>query len=179
MQIENILEVLYGDRKDYKGTQIMRELLENNDSFRKIIIEGIKTSNINMWPEELWKKLDNQNFREKYELVSAAFKAGHNLGRCLVYSEYVSYSMPLGCLITSGTVDYLKGTFNSPEGKHTWIEYENVIYDTTFMICINKKYLGKLGYKEIYKTDPNKNPMYSSGKDFANDTFLSSSKKTR
>ena len=33
MQIEKILEILYGKRKDYKGTQIMRELLTKNETF--------------------------------------------------------------------------------------------------------------------------------------------------
>ena len=179
MQIENILEILYGDRKDYKSTQLMRELLEKDEKFKDLIVEGIKSGNIYSWSEELWTKLDNQNFREKYSLVSDAFKDGHNLGRCLVYSEYVSYSIPLGCFIASGTVDYLKGTVNSPEGKHTWIEYENVIYDTTFMMCIKKAFLKKLNYNEDFKTNPNKNPMYSSAKDFANDPFLNPNRKRR
>lgn len=177
MQIENMLEILYGKRKDYKGTQIMRKLLTTNDTFRETVVEGIKTGNIYAWPEELWKKLDKQNFREKYNQMSDAFEDGHNLGRCLVYSTYVSYSFHSDCFIASGIVEYLKGTVNSPEGKHTWIEHDRIIYDTTFMMCINKNFLKKLKYKENYKTDPNKNSTYIAGKDFATDSFISSNVK--
>ena len=35
----------------------------------------------------------------------------------------------------------------------------------------------KIKYKELYRTDPNKNPFYSSGKEFANDQFLNSNRK--
>lgn len=177
MQIENILEILYGKRKDYKATLIMRELLTKNDKFRETIIEGIKTGSIYMWSEELWEKLDKQNLREKYDKISEAFKDGHNLGRCLVYSTYVSYSFPPSCLIASGMIDYLKDTVNSPDGKHTWIENDGIIYDTTFMICINKNFLEKLNYKEEFKTNPNKNANYSAGKDFATDPFININKK--
>ena len=179
MEIENILDFLYGERKNFKSTQLMRTLLKENQAFKETIIEGIKSGNVEKWPEELWTKLDNQNLRESYEKMSDAFEDGHNLGRCLVYSYYVSYSMPLECLIGSGTVSYLKGTVNSPEGKHTWLECKNVIYDTTFMICIHKNFVKKLGYVESFKTNPNKNSEYSAAKDFANDPFLRTTPKKR
>ena len=41
MQIENILEILYGERKNYKGITLMKELLISDEKFREIIIEGI------------------------------------------------------------------------------------------------------------------------------------------
>lgn len=179
MQIENILEILYGKRKDYKGTQIMRELITKNETFRELIIEGIKTGNIYSWSEELWEKLDKQNFMENYEKISDAFSCGHNLGRCLTYSKYVSYSFPLGCKIASGIVEFLKGTINSPEGKHTWIENDGKIYDTTFMIVINLPYVKKLKYKHQFISDPNKDKYYSVEKEFANDTNLNLSGKHR
>lgn len=177
MQIEKILEILYGKRKDYKGTQMMRELLIKNETFRNLIIEGIKTENIYMWPEELWEKLDKQNLMLRKGNVSDIFKDGYNIGNCTGCSTIVSYSFPLGCLYVGGTVDYLIGTKNSIDGKHTWLENKGVIYDTTFMVAITEKYSKNLLYNPIYKTDPNKNPNYSAGKDFANDPFIDNSKK--
>lgn len=172
MQIENILEILYGERKDYKGTQIMRQLLTENEIFRALIIEGIKTGNVYMWPNELWEELDKQNLMLRKGNVSNIFKIGANIGDCTGCSTIISYSFPVGCLYVGGTVDYLIGTKNSMDGRHTWIEYKGVIYDTTFMIAINEKYSKKLSYNPLYKTDPNKNQLYSAGKDFARDKFI-------
>lgn len=177
MQIENILEILYGKRKDYKGTQIMRELLIKNETFRNLIVEGIKTGNIYMWPEELWEKLDKQNLMIREGNVSDIFKAGDNIGDCTSCSTIVSYSFPLGCLYVGGTVDYLVGTKNSVDGRHTWVENKGIIYDTTFMVAITEKYSEKLTYKSEYKADPNKNQIYSAGKDFANDPFINNGKR--
>lgn len=179
MQIENILEILYGERKDYKGTQIMRELLTKNETFRSLIIEGIKAGNVYMWSDELWKKFDKLNLMLRKGNVSDIFKTGANIGDCTGCSTIISYSFPLGCLYVGGTVDYLIGTKNSVDGRHTWIEYNGVIYDTTFMIAIKEEYSKNLGYKEVYKTDPNKNSEYSAGKDFARDPFISSNNKSK
>jgi hypothetical protein len=179
MQIENILEIIYGMRKDYKGTQIMRELLTKNETFRTLIIEGIKTGNVFMWPNELWEELDKQNLMLRKGNVSDIFKAGANIGDCTGCSTIVSYSFPIGCLYVGGTVDYLVGTKNSPDGRHTWIEYKGIIYDTTFMLAIKEEYSKKLTYKPVYKTDPNKNPNYSAGKDFARDPFIGCKVKSK
>ena len=171
------MEILYGKRKDYKGTQIMKDLLVKNENFRSMIVDGIKTGNIYGWPEELWIELDKQNLMLRKGNVSDIFKDGANIGDCTGCSTIVSYSFPLGCLYVGGTVDYLIGTKNSVDGRHTWIENKEIIYDTTFMIAINEKYSEKLTYNPIYKTDPNKNKNYSAGKDFAIDPFINDSKK--
>ena len=179
MKIENILEILYGERKDYKGTEVMKELLLKDENFKQIIIDGIKTGNIYSWPEKLWEELDKLNLMLRKGNVSDIFKMGDNIGDCTGCSTIVSYSFPIGCLYVGGTVDYLIGTKNSVDGRHTWLENEGVIYDTTFMVSINEKYSKKMGYKTLYKTDPNKNSKYSAGKDFARDKFISSNNKVK
>lgn len=172
MQIEKILEMLYGERKNYKGTQIMINLLATNEKFKESIVEGIKTGNIYSWPEELWVKLDKLNLMLRKGNVSDIFKTGANIGDCTGCSTIISYAFPVGCSYVGGTIDYLVGTKNSIDGRHTWVEDNGVIYDTTFMIAIKQEYSKKLGYKEVYKTDPNKNSEYSAGKDFARDPFI-------
>lgn len=179
MQIENILEILYGERKDYKGTQMMRELLVKNEIFRTLIIEGIKTGNVYMWPDELWKKLDKLNLMLRKGNVSDIFKTGANIGDCTGCSTIISYAFQAGCSYVGGTVDYLVGTKNSSDGRHTWVEDKKIIYDTTFMIAIKEEYSKNLGYKEIYKVDPNKNAEYSAGKDFAIDPFINCNNKIK
>ena len=155
-------------------------LYKNNkitESTKELIIEGIETGNVYMWPESLWIKLDKLNLMLRKGNVSDIFKVGANIGDCTGCSTIVSYAFPLGCLYVGGTVDYLVGTKNSVDGRHTWVEDNKIIYDTTFMIAIKEKYSKKLGYSEIYKTDPNKNFEYSAGKDFATDPFIGSNKK--
>jgi len=177
MKIENILEILYGKRKNYKGIEVMIKLLTENKEFKDFIVEGIKTGNIYAWSNELWGKLDRLNLMLRKGNVSDIFKIGANIGDCTGCSTIISYAFPPGCLYVGGTVDYLIGTKNSSDGRHTWIEDKGIIYDTTFMIAIKGNYSKKLGYKEIYKTDPNKNLEYSAGKDFATDSFINSNKK--
>ena len=179
MQIENILEILYGKRKSYEGTQMMRNLLTTNIKFRDLIIEGIKTGNVYMWPEELWEKLDKLNLMGRKGNVSDIFKTGSNIGDCTGCSTVVSYVFQVGCLYVGGTVDYLIGTKNSQDGRHTWVEDNGIIYDTTFMIAIKNDYSKRLGYNEVYKTDPNKNSEYSAGKDFARDPFINANNKSK
>ena len=79
MQIENILEILYGDRKNYKGTKIMSDLLNSNEEFKTLIVEGMKEGKIVGFTEELWNKIESQNMR----IISSfteIFEKGYNLG---------------------------------------------------------------------------------------------------
>lgn len=170
--IEELLDVLYGNRKNYKGNEQTKYLLINNPEFRNMIIEGIKENKINGFSEELWVKIANQNVRgiNSFEDV---FEDGANIDHCTVASKQLSYSFN-SCLIAGGTNKYL---INSPfakekDGRHTWIIKNQFIYDTTFMLIISKDYEQKLGYIEENAYDPNMDSIYLATKEFTNDKSL-------
>lgn len=176
MQNEKILEILYGDRKEYKGTKIMRELLENNEEFRNIIIEGIKSGKIDGFDDELWTKIDNQNIVRINSFLDV-FKEGANLGYCTVAAKQLSYSFPNDCLIAGGVVEFLKGTENSKDGSHTWIVWNGKIYDTTFMVSIDLEYANRLKYVQENIYNPMEDDKYCARKEFTNDPSLNTSRK--
>ena len=171
MKIEQILEILYGDKKDYKGIEIMKNLLSNNDEFRNLIINGIETGKIIGFTNEVWNKIESQNMR-RIDCFTEVFEKGYNLGNCTNTAVQLSLSFPNDCLIGCGIVDYLKGTLNSENGKHTWVVWNRKIYDTTFMIIIDIEYSKKLKYNQTDIYNPNSNPMYRAEKDFTNDPNL-------
>lgn len=176
MQVEQILEILYGDRTEYKGTKIMRDLLNNNEEFKKLIIEGIKDGKVYGFSEELWNKIDSQNMR-KLDSFTKVFEKGYNLGNCTNIARQLSFSFPNDCMIGCGVVDFLKGTINSEDGSHTWVVWNKKVYDSTFMLIIDLEYSKKMKYeqKDIY--NPNSESMYRTAKEFTNDFNLNSGKK--
>lgn len=176
MENENILRHIYEDKFDYKGTEIMKQLFYNNEEFRNIIIEGIKTGKVSGFPKELWDKIEKQNIRRINSFLDV-FKEGANLGYCTPASKQLSYSLPDGCLIAGGVVEYLKGTKNSMDGSHTWVVYDGKIYDTTLMLMIDLDFASKLKYKQERIDNPLLDSNYRAAKEFTNDTELSSNKK--
>lgn len=168
---EDIINILYGDRKDYKGTKLIRNLLQNNLEFRNIILEGIKNNKITGFSEELWTMIDNQNIRGINSFLDV-FVDGANIGYCTVASKQLSYSFD-SCFIAGGVNKYLVNSTNSIDGSHTWIVRNNKIYDTTFMLEIDRSFEGKLGYIEENRYDPNLDRIYKAAKEFTNDKELS------
>ena len=143
-------------RKDYKCYDLLKQLLTENEDFKTIIQEGIKEGKIKGFnqklkylEEDLWTEISNTsvyNRREKKDYsFEDIFLAGYNIGTCTTTSTHLSYIFN-DCEIYGGTVPILKGTNNSPDGRHTWIKYENDFIDTTLMLIISKDYLEKLGY---------------------------------
>lgn len=87
--------------------------------------------------------------------LKTIFKDGYNIGNCLLTAHYVS-SLFEDSLICTGKVEILKGTKNSPNGDHVWIETENEIIDTTLMIVIPKYHI----YSKFYKKEDNIIPRF-------------------
>lgn len=73
------------------------------------------------------------------------FEHGFNIGNCGYTSMLLSLVLD-DCFIVSGFNQFLKGTPNSPEGEHTWIEYKGKIYDPTLELI---SLPNDLGYEEI------------------------------
>ena len=176
MMMEQILKFLYEDRKNYKGTIIMKDLLNSNEEFKKLITKGIEEGKIIGFTEELWDKIEKQNMR-RVNSFTEVFEKGYNLGNCTNIATQLRFSFPNDCLIGCGIVDYLKGTLNSKNGEHTWVVWKGKIYDPTFMIIIDEEYSKKLKYNQTDIYNPNSNSMYSAEKDFTNDPNLRSKSK--
>ena len=178
MENEKILEILYGERKDYKGTGIMRDLLADNEEFKNIILEGIKLGKILGFDDELWDKIDSQNIRGINTFLDV-FKEGANLGYCTVAAKQLSYSFPNDCRIAGGVVDYLQGTKNSEDGSHTWIVWNGKIYDTTFMLSIDLEFANKLKYIQENIYNPLDDDNYCATKEFTNDPTINPGRKSK
>ena len=155
------------DRKDYKCYELLDSLLTNDEFFRNTILEGYKDGKIRGFDESMWENIKSQNIRANGTFEDV-FKTGYNLGNCTGCSLQYSYSLDKP-YICGGELPILKGTPNSPDGRHTWIECDGKIIDTTLMLVIDKSYVDRIGYYEENKYDPNMNPRYRAAKDFAND----------
>ena len=158
--------------ENYKCYDILKDLYANNPEFKKIVDEGIESGKVSGFSQELWDKLDMQNIRSRgVNSFCEVFRDGANLCYCTVCAKQVSYSLdnPYLC---GGTNKFLIGTVNSPDGRHTWIENENKIIDTTFMLVISKDYVKYFGYTLENRYNPNIDPIYVNAKEFTNDKSL-------
>jgi len=110
------------------------------------------------WPKELENKIFKIGFMDGYKKLSlkTIFKNGYNIGNCLLTSYYVSTIFE-NSLICTGKVEILKGTKNSKNGDHVWIETEESIIDTTLMIMLSKN----SKYAKFYTKEADIKPMFS------------------
>ncbi len=173
MSISEIMNYLYtANDKDFKCYDTLKELLQKDETFKEVIIKGIKENKIWGFSKDLWAKIDNQNMRSpKVNSFTDVFRDGFNQGYCTVCAKQVSYSLNT-CNLCGGILPILKGSTNCKDGEHTWIEYENTIIDTTLMLIIDKEYSKQLGYIEENRYNPNNDPIYCSAKEFTNDTSI-------
>lgn len=174
-EIDIILEEIFKEKINYKGLDILKYLLKNNLAFTKLFIKYLQDGKIKPFSYEEFEIIQKQNIRgiDNFETV---FKNGLNLGRCTVTSKQLSYSYD-NVALCSGIMEYLKGTQNSINGEHCWMEYNNYIYDTTLMLKIDKSLALLLGYKEENKISYDQlmsNHNYKATKDYTNDKDLKS-----
>ena len=128
--------------------------------FLRLIISKshkLKLGNL-AWSKEFEKKIFKIKFIDGHKelTLKTIFKDGYNIGNCLLTSFYVS-SILENPLICTGKVEILKGTKNSPNGDHVWIETEDYIVDTTLMIRFPKSHR----YAKYYKKDADITPNFS------------------
>ena len=169
-----INELIEEDKFDYKCFDELKRLLNENEYFKNIVIEGYQNGKIFGFPNELWDKIRSQNIR-RINSFEDVFKDGANIGYCTVASKQLSYSFS-SCFICGGILPLLKGTKNCLDGSHTWIQYEDYIIDTTLMLIVHINYANKIGYIEENKYNPNNDQIYLSTKEFTNDESLKKSK---
>ena len=157
MELEKIL--ISEERKDYKCFDLLRELLKNEE-FVKVVRKGIEGGKITGFSEDVWTKIYNQNTGVVENYFDEDFKVGRNIGDCSMFSQRLSYSFDK--TICGGTLSWLKGTRNSPDGRHMWMVSQGFIYDTSLMLIIDERFSKELGYDQLTKYDISKFPYYDS-----------------
>ncbi len=110
------------------------------------------------WTKKFELKIFSIEFKDGRDsyMLETIFKDGYNIGNCLLTAYYVSTVLE-NSLICTGKVEILKGTKNSPNGDHVWLETENEIIDTTLMITIPKNH----SYSRFYHKDSKIEPKFS------------------
>lgn len=170
--MDKILSSLIDDkRKDYKCFGMLKHYYETDEEFAKFLRKGVLEGRILGYDDKLWDKMASLNVRAPINFEEA-FGEGFNEGNCTKFSKYLSYcfSYPQICC---GTLPLIKGSKNSPDGRHTWISFNGMIYDTSLMLIMEEEYAKKgLKYDEENRYNPNSSPSYSAAKEFANDKHL-------
>ena len=167
-----------------KAFNLYWQLYYNNRDFKTLIDEGFKNKQIRYFNDEELNKIRNQNFIHptdpNIKEFEDIFNLGLNIGSCVFTSRQLSYSYNDVDLV-SGTIEFLKGTFNAEEfGGHAWIETKDTIIDTSLMLVIDKSLKEKFGYVEenrITTSQLRQNPNYQARKEWTNDLYLKPKKK--
>ena len=160
------------ETKYYKCYFYLKQLIKENEEFRNILSEGLKEGKVSGFDDSMWLEIKLQNPRSSLTFEDA-FKLGYNLGNCTGCAIQYSYSLDYP-YICGGELPLLKGTQNSPDGRHTWIESNGKIIDTTLMLVMDKDFAMKFGYKEENRRNPNLEPRYIAAKDFITNPSLRS-----
>lgn len=160
-----INQIINEDRKDYKCFSLLKKLLNENEEFKNIVKQGVELGKIKGFSEELWKEIYLTDV-PKFNSFEDIFELGYNIGTCTTTSTFLSYALNY-CEICGGTLPLIKGTNNSPDGRHTWILYQNNIIDTSLMLIIDEKYAKKLNYITENQYNPAQDIHYYSARDFA------------
>ncbi len=167
--MDKILSSLIDEkRKSYKCFSMLKYYYDNDPEFAEFIRNGVLSGKVIGYDDELWNKMASLNVRDSINFEEA-FGEGFNVGNCTKFSRYLSYcfSYPQIC---GGTLPLIKGSKNSPDGRHTWISFKGMIYDTSLMLIMEEAYAKKgLKYDEENRYNPNFSPSYSVAKDFATD----------
>ncbi len=170
--MDKILSSLIDEkRKSYKCFSMLKYYYDTNPEFAEFIKNEVASGKIFGYDEKLWNKMAALNVRNPINFEEA-FGEGFNEGNCTKFSKYLSFcfSYPQIC---GGTLPLIKGSKNSPDGRHTWMCYGGMIYDTSLMLIMDEAYAKKgLKYDEENRYDPNYDRSYSAAKEFANDKSI-------
>ena len=105
------------------------------------IISQIYTLNLETytWSKKLQKEIFSIKVKDtgKTFTLKEVYLNGCNIGNCLHTSCLIQNKLNT-LLIVVGKVAILKGTKNSVQGDHVWLEDDYNIYDPTLMITIPK-----------------------------------------
>ena len=160
-----------------KGFSLLKELYRTNQEFRTSINNGIQLGKIRFFGEEEFEKMRLQNYispTPDANTLEDMYIMGYNIGDCKGMSYQLSYSYNNVDVVT-GINHFLKGTKNSQQGGHLWLETKAEIIDTSLMLIISVSYKDEMGYQEEYRItsqDLKKSQMYQARKELTNDPYI-------
>ena len=108
-----------------------------------------------IWEKEFERKIFKILFEDK--TLKDIFENGYNIGNCLLTSSCI-FPLFANASICSGKVEILKGTKNSINGDHVWIETDEYIIDTTLMVKIPINSIYSKYYNKEYTISPTFSP---------------------
>lgn len=120
------------DIKERLGKHISENTAVN---FDELLIEKIKNTNV-------------YGIGDFFKI----FEIGMNIHNCGITVRTLSFLFEDFVIISEGTCEILSNLVDFKDGKHSWLEVGEYIYDTTFMLKINKNVAyDSLGYVPIIK----------------------------
>lgn len=123
----------------------MLEHCLKNEEFVSTLKNMISLNRVIHFEEDLFMN-ELRQFKIKNNMTFFDFfEQGLNEGTCGYTSMILSLFLD-DCYIVLGINKYLKGTKNSPEGEHTWIESNGKVYDTSLELISFPK---DLVYEEV------------------------------
>lgn len=159
-------------RENYKCYDLIKNILKNNDEIANIINDGLISGKIRGFDENLLQKFNELNIRWPVKDLDEVLKMGGNIGGCTTMAYQLSFLFD-NCYKCAGFLPIVKGTKNSDDGRHTWVESENGwIFDTSLMLIIHNSYKDKLGYIENIRELYSSLRFYSIQKEFALDKSI-------
>lgn len=100
------------------------------------------------WPEEfksaIFSILLDNSLESNASTLKEIYEQGFNIGHCGLTSRYLCINFD--ATLQYGTCNILKGTKSAPNGEHAWTIINNLLIDTTLMICISLDKIQEFGY---------------------------------
>lgn len=100
------------------------------------------------WPEEFKNAIFSIELDTSLESnatrLKEIYERGFNIGHCGLTSRYLCINFD--ATLQYGTCNILKGTKSAPNGEHAWTIINNLLIDTTLMICIPLDKMQEFGY---------------------------------
>lgn len=168
----------------FKGYDFLEELKSKNNEFNDLVNSSISNGKVRFFNDNEWNKIKTQNYISLTEGIDEfydIFSKGYNKGNCVGTSWQLSFSYD-DVDIVSGILPVLKGTLNAEEeGGHCWLETDNFIIDTSFLLVIDKSLKENFGYIEEQRVTASmlrKNENYQMRKELINDGINGSKKNS-
>ena len=102
------------------------------------------------WPQDLQAAIFTTPLDKDLETNASTlreiYEHGFNIGHCGLTSRYVCRKFN-NANLHYGISSLLIGTKNSPNGEHAWTTINDILIDTTLMICLPLSKAIEYGYK--------------------------------
>ncbi len=168
---------------DFKGFDLLNEIKDKYSTLKEILEQYQELGKIRYFNEQEWEKIKKQNYTgfEDVDSFYDIFRLGYNIGHCGIMARQLSYSYN-DIDIVSGKVSMLKGTLNSPNGGHIWLETKKQVIDTSLLLVFDKSLKSKIGYMDEQRLTSKvlaKDMYYGVRKEYTNDINIKRIRKNK